>query len=121
MQKALLKSGTAAVFAVALIGMTGLLTGATLDLGSVGSWLLTDYAPQAGALALLAAVALGGRGVDSYEAWELVAVGVALGLHAVMFLGEPVSVVDAIANNQPWAGLLATVVSYVGFHRVMWG
>lgn len=114
MKRHLLKSGFAVVFGAALLGMIGVLEG-TINLGGESVWAISEVAVSVGFLSLIAGALLGGRDPSDYESWEIATVAVALALHAVVFLEEPVAAVELLEDNHPWTGLLAAAVSYVGY------
>ena len=120
MSKKLLKSGLAVMFGLAVLGMVGILTG-SIDLGSVGSYQLSNIAVVLGALSLAGAMALHGRPLGTYQNWELALASAAGGLVIVIYLGEPIALIDMIERSSPWTEMATAALAYAGLWVVAFG
>ena len=115
-----IKSGASAVYGASVLGMVGVLEG-SISLGS--TWSIGEQAPIVGALALVTAVALHGPSVGNWEIWELVVGGLSVILPVVVFVGQPVAVLELFGTSSdlhPWTSLVVALGAYLGFWIATW-
>lgn len=113
MSKKLIASIAGTGLAVSMLSLSGIFTGATLDLGST-TYTLSEYAPIVALFALAAGAVIGSRDPSTYQGWEFAAVTTAFAVPAAVYM-DVSQVVDLLDSYHPYSGLLVVAVAFIGF------
>jgi len=115
------KSASSALFGAATLGMVDVLTG-SIDLGST-TLSIGEQAPIAAFAALVVAAGIHGPRLKQMAIWELVLGIVAVSLPVLVFVGQPVALVDLFgtaSEYHPWTSLGLATLAYMGLWVLSW-